>query len=36
MTKKRLKAEESLNKLREADVMISQGKTIPRDRSRLA
>ncbi len=30
MNRKRFKAEEIVNKLREADVMISQGKTIAR------
>ncbi len=29
MTRKRFKAEEIVNKLREADVMIAQGKMIP-------
>ena len=35
MNRKRFKAEEIVNKLREAEVMISQGKTIPQACKRI-
>jgi len=35
MNRKRFQAEEIVNKLREADVMISQGKTIPQACKRI-
>jgi putative transposase len=35
MNRKRFKAEEIVNKLREADVMISQGKSIPQVSKRI-